>query len=76
MAVYAADIIHDDVCMKQIGKINIHTHTQLWVGWVIGDFPLPDVWNLKNFFFFFFLGPHLWHMEVPRLGVKLDPQLP
>ena len=21
------------------------------------------------FFFFGFLGPHLWHMEVPRLGV-------
>ena len=24
------------------------------------------------FFFFGFLGPHAWHMEVPRLGVKLD----
>ena len=24
----------------------------------------------------FFLGPHLQHMEVPRLGVKLDLQLP
>ena len=28
------------------------------------------------FFSFFFLGLHLWHMEVPRLGVKLDLQLP
>ena len=29
------------------------------------------------FFFFFscFLGPHLWHMEVPRLGVELELQL-
>ena len=26
--------------------------------------------------FFFFLGPHLQHMEVPRLGVKLELQLP
>ena len=25
---------------------------------------------------FCFLGPHLWHMEVPRLGVELEPQLP
>ena len=25
---------------------------------------------LFTFFFFVFLGPHLWHMEVPRLGVK------
>jgi len=29
------------------------------------------------FFFFFlvFLGPHLWHMEVPRLGVESELQL-
>ena len=27
-----------------------------------------------NFFFFFlvFLEPHLWHVEVPRLGVKSE----
>ena len=25
---------------------------------------------------FSLLGPHLWHMEVPRLGVKLGLQLP
>ena len=28
------------------------------------------------FFFFNFLGPHLQHMEVTRLGVELEPQLP
>jgi len=28
-----------------------------------------------SFFFFFLLGPHLWHMEVSRLGVKLELQL-
>ena len=27
-------------------------------------------------FYFFFLGPHLQHMEVPGLGVKLELQLP
>ena len=26
------------------------------------------------FLFLFLLGPHLQHMEVPRLGVKLEPQ--
>ena len=35
---------------------------------------------LKNystlFFFFNFLGLHLWHMEIPRLGVKSDLLLP
>ena len=27
------------------------------------------------FFFFFFFGPYLWHVEVPRLWVKLEVQL-
>ena len=27
-------------------------------------------------FIFDFLGLHLWHMEVPRLGVKSELQLP
>ena len=31
--------------------------------------------NKFFFFFFVFLGPHLWHMEVPRLGVKSELQL-
>ena len=29
-----------------------------------------------SFCFFVFLGPHLQHMEVRRLGVKLELQLP
>ena len=29
-----------------------------------------------SFFFFFFKGPHLWHMDVSRLGVKSELQLP
>ena len=28
-----------------------------------------------NFFSFSFLGSHLWHMEVLRLGVRSVPQL-
>ena len=30
----------------------------------------------SNYYFFFFLGPHLWHMEVPGLGVRSELQLP
>ena len=30
----------------------------------------------RFFFFFGFLGSHPWHMVIPRLGVKLDLQLP
>ena len=32
--------------------------------------------GLKHLIFFSFLGVHLWHMEVPRLGVKSELQLP
>ena len=38
-----------------------------------------EVVSLSRIFFFFFLvllGLHLWHMEVPRLGVKLELLLP
>ena len=27
---------------------------------------------LNKFNFFFFLGTHLWHMEVPRLGIESE----
>ena len=35
----------------------------------------PNLLGINSFFFFFFfclLGLHLWHMEVPRLWVKLE----
>ena len=41
---------------------------------------LPDPQNHKPYndssFFFFLLGPHLWDMEGPRLGVESELQLP
>ena len=43
-------------------------------------FPITTLVNeyitLLFFFFFFFFGPHLWHMEGPRLGVESELQLP
>ena len=38
----------------------------------------PTHKGISFFFFFFFLailGPHPWHMDVPRLGVKSELQL-
>ena len=35
-----------------------------------------EQYNLPFFFFFAFLGPHMWHMKIPRLGVHLELQLP
>ena len=41
---------------------------------------LPECQNARQsflfFFFFCFLGPYLQHTEVPRLGLKLELQLP
>ena len=40
---------------------------------------VPATFNLPNdffFFFLFFLGPHLHHMDVPRLGVDSELLLP
>ena len=37
---------------------------------------VTDTISAFNFILIFvFLGPHLPHMEVPRLGVKLEPLL-
>ena len=32
--------------------------------------------GVSIFFFLLFLGPNLWHMEFPRLGVQSETQLP
>ena len=40
---------------------------------------LPPPWHFSGcccFFSFFFLGLHTWHMEVSRLGVESELQLP
>ena len=39
---------------------------------------MPKSWCilLLLLFFFGFLEPHLWHMEVPKLGVESELQLP
>ena len=43
------------------------------------EFFIFIIWKssiMSNFFFFSFLGPHLRHTEVPRLGVELKLQQP
>ena len=37
---------------------------------------LPTKGDSCTFLLFLFLGPHLRHMEVPRLGVESELQLP
>ena len=47
-----------------------------WIQYLARE--LPQATGMaKNFFsLFVFLGPHLGHMEVPRLGVELELHLP
>ena len=53
----------------------------LWTIFYIGFRNNKIHWHCFSFFSFFFLflfcflGPHLWHMKVPRLGIKLELQL-
>ena len=51
---------------------------KFWVWSCYTTFARSDALEMSFFFFFFFwlLGPHSWHMEVPRLGVELKLQLP
>ena len=44
---------------------------------VISNNLIDALREIKGFFgFFVFLGPYLQHVEVPRLGVELELQLP
>ena len=48
---------------------HIYTHTHTYISTLsLSPFSLS--------FLFFFSGPHLWHVEVLRLWVKLELQLP
>ena len=40
-----------------------------------GNCHLNSFYFIIFLFYFFFLGPHSWHREVPRWGVKLELQL-
>ena len=37
--------------------------------------PVPSFFLFFSFLFFFFLGPQVWHMEVPRLEIKSELHL-
>ena len=53
-----------------------HLPISLTRGLVLRDSHQPSpVTFLECQLFLVFLGSHLWHMEVPRLGVKSEPQL-
>ena len=44
----------------------------LSMGMIFEHFLNSWIPKINFLFFFLFLGLHLWHMEVPKLGVKLE----
>ena len=55
-----------------------HTHIYIYTQWNTTQ-PLKRMKFCHGWIWRFlgvFLGPHLWHMEVPRLGMESELQLP
>ena len=50
----------------------INNFFQVWMGKILQSKDI-EFWWID---FFFFLGPHPWHMEVPRLEIELELYLP
>ena len=47
-----------------------------WLDYMVGVEMETCGWSeLFIYLFFVFLGPHPWHMQVPRLGLELELQL-
>ena len=51
---------------------HIYTHIYICTYIYIYKYQKVVVFYFLRHLFFCFLGPHLWHMEVPRLGVKSE----
>ena len=49
---------------------------QVWTSGTKAPFSSSPSMTVMFLFFAFFWGPHLWHMEFPRLEVKSELQLP
>ena len=59
---------------ENLKKIYLFTNTLKWESRTLPIILYLDF--MLFLFFFIFLGPHLWHMEVLRLGAKSELQLP
>ena len=53
------------------GKSNRWDNLKMWTNILIATDP-----KIQLFLCVYFLGPHLQHMEVPRLGAEMELQLP
>ena len=63
---FKSHLLEEDVWGRRRGGVDALTSTP----------PQISLSHRSFFFFFCFLGPHSWHVEVPRLGVELELQPP
>ena len=64
------------ICYWKSNNICQETFGNRFLQRMFPNFKTKKLTYCSNFFFFFFsfLGPHLWHMEVPGPGVELELQ--
>ena len=55
---------------QSIRELTLRNTSPVWICNLLSDCSMNTL-----LLFFFFLGMHLWHMEVPRLGVESELQL-
>ena len=58
--------------LRLSGFISLVSTAVLLPPHVVQNASLSKSWSKALFFCLFFLGLHLWHMELPRLGVKSE----
>ena len=67
---------HEEILSKET-RFRKELKARSWKLQIVYNMGLNGTGPLIQIFFFFFrrlvfLGPHLWHMEVPRLGVQSE----
>ena len=53
-----------------------HLGSLLWGQFALWPMNFHMPWTWPKNIYFFFLQLHLWHMEVPGIGVELELKLP
>ena len=60
------------VCVYVCMYVSIYLYIYACLGHFAVQLKLKEHCKSTIFFILVFLGPHSWHMDVPRLGVELE----
>ena len=71
------DNVRKGMCVYICVCVCVYTYICVYIYIWLGHFVVQQKWTQHfKLTFFLLLGLYLWHIEVPRLGVKLELQLP